>query len=108
MNLKTLKLSQILILLLTICLSSCDDFPSITPKERCVIVLLPEIPTMDESYCRCHLYQWSSENIGRISESVSHPINYCNKLIGFNADDSLAIYTWEESIRLWLLRHKKQ
>jgi hypothetical protein len=101
------KLNLLLMLVSINFLSSCNEFPTITPKERCVIVLLPEIPTMEESYCRCHMYQWSSESIGRVSDSVDHPVNYCNKLIGFNADDSLSIYSWQNNIRLWLLRNKK-
>lgn len=95
------KQKLILILLSIIFLSSCDSFPTIPPKERCVVVLEPE------QYCRCHMYQWTSQGIGRITESTDHDIMYCNKLIGFNAADSISIYEWQESIRLWLLRHKK-
>lgn len=95
------KSLQILIVPLIVFLSSCkDDFPIIKPQERCVVVL------EESQYCRCHLYSWSKEGIGRISESVNNPIEYCNKLIGFSPESSLKIYEWQESIRLWLKRQE--
>lgn len=103
-----MQLVQTLLILLSInFLSSCkDDFPTIQPKERCVIVLTEKSEDSFKGYCRCHLYNWSSESIGRITESQNFPIDKCNKLVGFNPDNSTEIYNWQESIRLWLLRHQ--
>ena len=97
------KLNLILIALTIAFLSSCDSMPTITPKERCMVVLESDVG----QYCRCHLYEWNSEHIGRISDSYDKDIMYCNKLIGFSPDDTGAIYTWQESIRLWLKRQKR-
>lgn len=97
------SLKKILILASTIFLSSCQEFPTIKPQERCVVVLMD---TIDESYCRCHMYSWTGDGIGRITESINYELMKCNKLIGFNADSTLEIYTWQESIRLWLKRRQ--
>lgn len=89
-----------LIVPLIIFLSSCkDDFPTIQPQERCVVIL------GDNARCRCHLYSWSITGIGRITESVNKPIGHCDKLMGFSPESSVKIYEWEESIRRWLNRH---
>jgi hypothetical protein len=99
---QSLKLK--LMLLLTLFLSvSCNDFPVITPQERCVVVLESDVG----QYCRCHMYQWTEGNIGRITPSVDHEIMYCNKLIGFSPDSTGAIYLWQEKVRLWLIRNKR-
>lgn len=105
------NLKKILILLLIISLSSCKgDFPSIKPQVRCVSVLMSEeiingIPHYS-GYCRCHLYEWSSARIGRIGESVDYDLLKCNKLIGFEPDTYVNVWTWWESVRLWLNRQK--
>lgn len=98
------KLSHKLTLLLIIFLSSCkDQFPSIEPQTRCVVVLQS---TLEESYCRCHSYEWTIVRIGRVGESTNYPIQKCDKLIGFEPDVYVNVYTWWEDIRLWLNRHK--
>lgn len=97
------KQKQILILLLIIFLNGCNGFPTIQPQERCVAVLESD----QGQYCRCHMYEWTSSHIGRIAESVDHDVMYCNKLIGFSPDSTGNIYTWQESIRLWLNRKQK-
>ena len=107
------KQSLILILLSTILISSCkDDFPSIKPQQRCVNVLLEEkiiegVPYYS-GYCRCHLYAWSIDSIGRVGESTDNELLKCNKLIGFEPDVYQEIFIWWENIRLWLKRHQKK
>lgn len=105
------KLKLILVGLSIICLSSCkDEFPAIQPQTRCVSVLLDEKYVDGGKYysgfCRCHLYEWTSERIGRIGESTDYELAKCNKLIGFEPDTYVNVYTWWESIRLWLNRRK--
>jgi len=101
-----LNLLPMLIAPLIIFLSSCkDNFPQIQPKERCVVVLSEKNEDSFKGYCRCHMYSWSITGIGRITESQNYDLQKCNKLVGFSAEDSVKIYEWEESIRLWLNRH---
>ena len=99
------KLSQKLTLLSIVFLSiSCkDNFPTIAPQTRCVVVLQS---TLEDSYCRCHSYEWTIDRIGRVGESTNYEIQKCDKLIGFEPDTYVNVYTWFESIRLWLNRHK--
>ena len=97
------KLKLILIGLSTI-LISCQGIPTIKPQERCVVVLESDVG----QYCRCHMYEWTSSHIGRITESYDKEIMYCNKLVGFSPDSTGAIYTWQASVRLWLKRQSRQ
>ena len=85
-----------------------DDFPSIEPQLRCVVILTEKSDNGFNGYCRCHLYQWGSGGIGRISESTNYPIEKCDRLVGFSAESNSIIYTWQESIRLWLKRHQEK
>jgi hypothetical protein len=100
--------------LLTICLSvlilaSCKSgFPTIEPQERCFMVLETELDQTYTGYCRCHMYQWSSSYIGRVSESVNHELSYCDKMGGFSPESVGNIYIWQEDIRLWLNRIGKK
>lgn len=98
------KLKLILILALIICLSGCQGIPTIAPQERCIVVLESDVG----QYCRCHMYEWTSAHIGRITESYDKDIMYCNKLVGFSPDSTGAIYTWQEQIRLFLNRQTKK
>lgn len=111
MNSKTPRAKLILILLSINFLSSCkDQFPAIKPQVRCVNVFLEERiidgVQFNSGYCRCHLYEWTINHIGRVSESENYPMSKCNKLIGFEPDPYANVYNWWESIRLWLNRHK--
>lgn len=106
------KLKPILIAVLIIFLSGCrDNFPTINPQVRCVNVLMDsqiiDGTTYYSGYCRCHLYEWSSDRIGRIGDSVDYSLEKCNKLIGFEPDTYEKVWTWWESIRLWLNRNKQ-
>lgn len=103
-----LKLSQKLMLVLTIFLSSCK--PTIKIQVRCVNVLLDEKiiegVSYHSGYCRCHLYEFTSEHIGRVGESIDYDSMKCDKLVGFDPDTFGTIYMWLESTRLWLNRQK--
>lgn len=104
-----MKLS--IICLSLILLTGCDDFPAIKPQERCGVVLEEKVNDGQTDYysghCRCHLYAWTRDGIGRITESTNKPLNYCDKLIGYGPKATGDIYQWQESIRLWLIRHER-
>ena len=71
-----------LILLSITCLSACASFP--LPEftvERCVTILTPI------EKCRCHQYQVSSGNIGRVSESTDRDVRYCDRKVGFSPEN---------------------
>lgn len=105
----TLRLMLLLIALTS--LSCKKGFPSIEPQVRCVNVLLDEkviegVPYYS-GYCRCHLYEWTASNIGRVSDSTNYELQKCNKLIGFEPDTYTKVWTWWEDIRLFLNRQRK-
>jgi hypothetical protein len=93
-------------------LAGCDDFPTIQPQERCVTILDTEnVQEINDilyytGVCQCQLYQWSAEGIGKIGTPTTRPLNYCDKFAGFSPKSTGAIYSWQEAIRLWLLRHE--
>jgi hypothetical protein len=84
-------------------LSGCDDFPKILPQERCLIVLESD----EGPYCRCHLYEWNTDRIGKVGDSKDYDIMKCNKLVGFSPESTGTIYLWQEEVRLWLKRKGK-
>jgi hypothetical protein len=55
--------------------------------ERCAI-------TLEGNYCRCHMYQISKEYTGIIGESVNHPLEYCDKMVGFRPDEYGKLSIW--------------
>lgn len=103
-----------LIIFLSLFLSSCTDFPTILPKERCFTLLDTENIEVfkNEPYyrgvCQCQLYEWNSGHIGKIGAPVTKPLLYCDKFAGFSPDSTVEIYTWQETIRLWLNRKNKK
>lgn len=86
---------KLILMLLLIISSSCQTFPKVKVLERCVI-------SVDSNKCRCHSYQISEKNIGRVSESIDRSIEYCDKLIGFRAESWTELRVWFEEIYLWL------
>lgn len=85
----------ILIAALMISLEGCN-FPELKePLERCVLKL-------EYSRCRCHQYEISKDNIGRVGDSIDHPIEYCSRLVGFRPDEWGTLRLWFEGIFLWL------
>lgn len=101
------------ILCLSLFLGGCGDFPTILPQERCFVVLdelsvIIEGVSYSSGHCRCHMYEWTESHIGRITESVNHELNYCDKMGGYNPQSTANIFTWQEEIRLWLKRKQKK
>lgn len=108
------------IIFLSIFLASCKtEFPTISPKEKCYVVLdgrldqglaelLKDSPPLYTGHCRCFLYEWAEQHIGRISDPVNYDLEKCDKMGGFAPKENAEIYSWQEEIRLWLIRMKKK
>jgi hypothetical protein len=98
------------ILFLSMFLASCNQFPTITPKERCFTLLDTESTTNDgvdtyfKGVCQCQMYEWTKGHIGKIGEPTTKPLLYCDKFAGYSPDSTGKIYAWQESIRLFLNR----
>jgi len=94
------KLKMSLILLLIVSTSGCE-FPWLKkPIERCVI-------NVQANYCICHDYEITEKNIGRISESKEHPLEYCHGAVVFRGDSWAALRAWFEEIKVFVEQKKK-
>ena len=87
-------------MMLLITLSSCA-FPTIRKIERCVV-------STDFDKVRCHQYEISKENIGRVSESYDLDIDHINNGIAFTQSEWKALRVWFEEIYLWLNDRNKE
>jgi len=109
--LKNQKLKMILMITLILCLSlSCKKMPLLgTPIERCGTFMEEVEEDLYVGKCRCHEYEITLKNIGRISESVDHPLSYCNKAIVFKASSSWAeLRAWIEALVFWENERRKK
>lgn len=94
---------MILIVLSMILISSCQNIPLLeSPVERCGIFLRPQENGLFDGKCRCHLYEITPDNIGRISESVDHPLEYCDRFVAFRPSTSWAeLRSWFEDLMIF-------
>ena len=63
------------LLIISLSLTACQA-PEVRPFRRCVIVLPQENIT---GKCRCHMYEVTPDNVGRISDSIDLPLEYCDR-----------------------------
>ncbi len=103
LNLRTQPLRLTLILLPMIFLSSCKlPWPN-RDVERCTLF----INRIDESdnysgKCRCHDYRISQKFLGRVSEPIDHPVEYCKRLVGFRPTEWTDFFvSWFEELQIW-------
>lgn len=95
-------MKAILIPILIISISSCQNMPQLSaPIERCGIFLEQLGEEIYSGKCRCHQYQIDQENIGRVSESIDYPLNYCKNSIVFRGDSWIELRTWFEELFFW-------
>lgn len=88
------RLMNSLILASIICLNiGCNKIviPKKIDEERCVVSIY-----LDK--CRCHSYRVSEHEVGRVSESVDHPLIYCDNLVGFKPTSWVRYVSWFEEI----------
>lgn len=109
---KTPRLNLILILASMIFLEGCRSIPwPDRPAERCVMFINPlviEGRTVWEGKCRCHDYTISAKILGRTSESVDHPVDYCKRLVGFRPKEWTDFFvSWFEEIQIWNNQNNK-
>ena len=91
-----------------ISLSSCKNIPLLEePIERCGIYLERLGEDTFSGKCRCHLYEITPDNIGRISESVDYGLEYCDRFVAFKASGSWAeLRTWFEDLIFFYNQNK--
>ena len=65
------------------------QLPQLADQERCVI-------SIELNKCRCHQYRVSPEKVGRVSDSVDRPVEYCERFVGFSPDSWVEFVLWLE------------
>jgi hypothetical protein len=90
----TRKMKMSLMMLVGICLSSCITSRPVNFEyraERCFV------STRFEK-CRCFDYLITPTFSGNISDGRDNPIEYCDNLVGFNADDWIRLVGQVQSV----------
>ncbi|MEA2035949.1 MAG: hypothetical protein U9O94_00465 [Nanoarchaeota archaeon] len=70
-----------LLLIVVLVLASCTNIQ----VERCMV-------DTDHFNCYCHEYVIKRGEVGRVSETVIKPLDYCDKFISFSPEDWALIY----------------
>jgi len=70
-------------------LSACRERPSPRLVERCLTDIKNQL-------CHCHAYQLDAEDSGSLGETISKPLEYCHKLIGFPLKDWASVHMYIE------------
>ncbi len=104
---------MMLVILLAICLSACtpevDDYPQCSPNLDIYTDEsgLKQI-NYETSFCLCRKYHFGLDHIGPVSEVTDHPIERCNKLIGWAPKHYSSVWMfWDEVRKLALKKAKK-
>ncbi len=74
-------MKKIVLILLIVLTDSCTHIQ----VERCMIDTV-------HNNCYCHQYVIERGNVGRVSETETKPIDYCDKFISFSPDDWALLY----------------
>lgn len=101
-------MKTILMIVLMISLSSCRSIPLMKdPIERCAIRLTYLGNETYSGKCRCHLYEITPENIGRVSESIDYSLEYCDRFVALRPSTSWAeLRTWFEDLIFFYNQNK--
>lgn len=99
-----------LMIILTISLSSCQNIPILKePIERCSIFLERLGENTFSGKCRCHLYEITPDNIGRVSESIDHGLEYCDRHVTLKASTSWTeLRGWFEELMILYNQNKER
>lgn len=102
---------MILMIPLIIFLNGCKSAPPKLkkPLERCA-PYMREVEGTDHivGKCRCHKYEITKKNIGRVTKSTDHPLLYCNKSVSFTPGEWGRFYLFMEELRLWMIDESKR
>lgn len=93
------------------CLNGCQAFPTFNnedPVERCFPYIQAAGEGLYSGKCRCHQYLVKNGHVGRVSDSVDRPLDYCHKFASFSPDSWVEFVNWFESIFKYVNRAKKE
>jgi hypothetical protein len=63
---------------------------------------------LQDDACFCRDYKYSAEYIGPVGNEEEHPIEACDKLVGFSPDDYLEVTTYHEAVRKLIKKYSKK
>lgn len=98
------------IILLTIFLSGCRNIPFPSRDiERCSLFINQVEGDLYSGKCRCHDYRISKKFLGRVTEPVDHPIEYCKRLVGFRPTEWTDVFvSWFEELQILSNQEEKE
>lgn len=54
-----------------------------------------------EGKCRCHDYRVSKKFVGRVTEPVDRPVEYCKRLVGFRPTEWTDVFVpWFDELQI--------
>ncbi len=92
---QSLKIMSVALLMI-----SCDA-PGIKSVERCVV-------SIEHEACFCHQYEITKKRVGRITDTIDYPIEYCDKLVGFKPVEWGTVRMWIGDIFAFIARRKNK
>lgn len=103
-------MKAILILISIILINGCGSIPLMDePIVRCGIRVEKVDVNLYKGKCRCHIYEITPENIGRISESINYPLEHCNNSVVLRPVESWTpLRAWWEELMFVYNQNKKK
>lgn len=101
------KLKNLPVMSLVIFLSSCQSIDLSLETEQCSPYFVYQLDEnqkqtaidIDKSKCFCRPYHFSKDYVGSKGTTVTKPINYCEKLVGFPVKQYPHVATFWEKVR---------
>lgn len=99
----------LLVILSAVCLSSCkpevDDLPQCSPNLDIYIDDLGvKKINYENSFCLCRKYHFGLDFIGPVSEVSYHPVEHCNKVIGWNPKNYSKVWMFWDDVRNYAIK----
>jgi len=110
--------SLVLILMSLVIFPSCQTRPEISDLPQCSPVLVSElilavdpisqetyqydVINKEKSYCQCRPYRFSKKYIGPSGTVTVHPIEKCNKMVGWETPNYIKVARFWEAVRVMI------
>lgn len=105
--------SLVLILMSLAIFPSCQTRPEISDLPQCSPVMVSktiineqnqeeQVIDMKQSYCQCRPYRFSKKYIGPSGVVTVHPIEKCNKMVGWETPNYIKVARFWEAVRVMI------
>ena len=103
---KVHQIKILLVILLAGCLSSCRSLPTVEDLPQCSVYLDifqdengQKQVNYDGSTCFCRSYHFGTDFIGPKTEVSEHPVEMCQKIIGWAPSDYSTLWVYWDEVR---------